>query len=288
MRRVLKWIGIIVGVLLIVIIIAAIVLYFIGRNNLNKTYKNIQVESVAIPTSDDALARGQHIVEAISICTNCHGDDLGGKGFSEPGIIVSGNAPNLTAGAGGIGAGFADEDWVRAIRHGVKPNGDAIRAMASNDYYVMSDEDLGAVIAYVKSVPPVDRDAKPMKVGLLGTIVMGSMYHLPAGQIDHEAPRPVAPEAGVTVEYGKYLVSIAACQSCHGKKLDGKSDDPFGAPNLIKVGNNWTEEQFVNTIRQGIDPKGHKLNRDYMPWDYYTRMTDDELSAIWLYLESLE
>ncbi len=288
-RRVLKWIGIIVGVLLIVIIAAAIVLYFVGRNKLNKTFKDIQVESVVIPTGDEALARGQHIAEAISICESCHGDDLGGKGFGEPAIIVTGDAPNLTAGAGGIGAEFTDEDWVRAIRHGVKPNSDAIRAMPSDDFYAMSDEDLGAVIAYVKSVPPVDRNTKLMKPGFLGTIIYGSAGSLPAEKIDHEAPRPVAPDIGVTADYGKYLVSMAGCQSCHGDKLDGHSDIPiFSAPNLINVGNKWTEEQFVNTIRVGIDPGGKKLNSDYMPWDYYTRMTDDELSAIWLYIESLE
>jgi mono/diheme cytochrome c family protein len=291
MRKVLKWLGIIVGVLLVVIILAAVVLYFVGKNNLNKSYDDIQVEAVAIPTGDEAIARGQHIAEAISLCSDCHGMDLSGKEFftDDDSMFGSGDAPNLTSGAGGVGATYTDEDWVRAIRHGVKANGDAIKLMPSDKYYTMSDEDLGAVIAYVKSVPPVDHDTKPVKMAILGTIILGNMTDLPAEKIDHEAERPVAPETGITAEYGQYLVTIGGCQDCHGDKLKGNV--PMGAPsgpNLVKVGNEWTEEQFVSAIRQGVTPDGDTLDPNDMPWDYYTRMTDDELSAIWAYISSLE
>ena len=291
MRKVLKWVGIIVGVLLVVIILAAIGLYFVGKNNLNKTYDNVQVQMVTIPTDDAALVRGEHIAVAISLCAECHGDDLGGEVFlnEDESIFGSGDAPNLTTGAGGVGADYTDEDWVRAIRHGIRPNGESLKFMPSQLYYEMSDDDLGAVIAYVKHVPPVDNDTGPVNLALLGTILMGNVMDLPAEQIDHDAARPVAPPAGVTVEYGAYLATIGSCIDCHGDNLDG--DVPMGAssgPNLVKRADEWTGEQFVSTLRQGINPDGDALDPVEMPWNYYTRMTDDELSALWLYIESLE
>jgi hypothetical protein len=102
--------------------------------------------------------------------------------------------------------------------------------------------------------------------------------------------RPAAPEIGVTVEYGEYLTHIALCRDCHGKDLTGgASMGPPPGPNLTPSGDlgAWTEQDFINTIRQGITPGGEILDRDEMPWDYYTRMTDDELRAIWLYLQTL-
>ena len=68
------------------------------------------------------------------------------------------NAPNLTRGAGGVAAGYSDDAaWVRAIRHGLNPQGRALVIMPSEVFYFLSDEDLGALVAYVKSLPPVER-----------------------------------------------------------------------------------------------------------------------------------
>jgi mono/diheme cytochrome c family protein len=286
MRKALRWIGIIVGVLLIVVIILAVVLYILGRNSLNQSFDDVQAESITVPTGSDALARGQHLAEAVSLCAECHGDDLGGKEFLDEPIFGTGDAPNLTA--DGIGAEYTTEDWVRAIRHGVKPDGDAIKLMPSQYYYYLSDADLGAIIAYIQSVPPVERDTDEISMGIIGTIVIGNMSDLPAEQIDDHSVRPDVPEEGVTAEYGEYLVNIAACKECHAEDLDG--DVPPGAPagpDLTNLGD-WSEEDFINTMRQGITPDGDQLDVDEMPWDYYTRMTDDELRAMWTYLLTLQ
>jgi len=99
------------------------------------------------------------------------------------------------------------------------------------------------------------------------------------------------PVIGVTAEYGQYLVNIAGCQTCHGAELaGGKDPDPAApsAPNLTPGGelNVWSEADFIQVLRTGITPTGRQLS-DYMPWKSFGKMSDDELRAIWLYLESL-
>lgn len=287
MRRLLKWLGIIVGLLLLVIVVAAVVLYVVGNNNLNKTY-DVSVAALAIPAGDEeALARGQHIAEAISLCAECHGDDYGGDEFFDVSVFGKVDAPNLTAGSGGIGTTYTDEDWVRTIRYGVKPDGESVLLMPSQHYYDMSDDDLAAVIAFIQSVPPVDNQVDDASLSPVGTIMFGALGETVAAQIDHDAARPAPVEAGVTVEYGEYLITIAVCKDCHGEELDGNlgMPGPPAGPDLTAL-DGWTEQDFINTMRQGIDPDGDQLDSEEMPWDYYTRMTDDELRAMWMYLET--
>lgn len=285
MRRVLKWVGIIVGVLLLIIIAAAAILYLRGNSQINKEY-DITVAALTIPTGDEeALTRGQHISEAISLCAECHGDDYSGKEFMDSPVFGAGDAPNITP--GGIVADYTAEDWIRAIRHGVKPDGTSVKFMPSQHYYEMSDTDLAALIAYLQSVPPVDSDAEELSLGPVAVILVGSgMLELPAEQIDHDGERPVAPEPGVTAEYGDYLVTIGGCMDCHGEALDG--DVPPGAPaGPALTGLDWSEQDFINTMRQGINPDGDTLDPEEMPWDSYTRMTGEELQAMWAYIETL-
>jgi len=153
LKKVLKWIGIILGGLIGLLVLAFIVLYFVGSSKANKTH-DIPVETVSIPADAEAIQRGEHLA-TIYICTSCHTKNLGGElSFAVPGML-SIPTPNLTSGVGGIGSFYTDEDWVRAIRHGVGHDGRALFIMPSNVFHSLNDEDLGAVIAYIKSVPPL-------------------------------------------------------------------------------------------------------------------------------------
>jgi hypothetical protein len=115
------------------------------------------------------------------------------------------HTPNLTSGTGGIGSSFTDADWVRAIRYGVGPNGRALFIMPAKALNSLSDEDLGAVIAYVKSLPPVDNQLPERRVATLGRLMMavGLFPPFAADQIDHSSPPPAAVAPGVTAEYGE-------------------------------------------------------------------------------------
>lgn len=293
--KILKVIGIALGSLVGLVLLFSVGMVAKTRFALNKTY-DVKVETVVIPTDAAALEHGKHL--ATVLCMECHGDDLGGVPHWNiiPGLADI-STPNLTSGRGGAGSGFSDEDWVRVLRHGVLPEGTSAFIMPANDFYYLSDKDLGDLLAYVKSVPPVDREiSEPHgKFTFLGNVLyglgaFGNLLH--ASNID-QAQRPANfPQPAVTAEYGSYLVDINGCRGCHGAQLaGGKTPDPKSplAPNLTPGGelNAWSESDFIQALRTGITLSGHELAPAFMPWKYKGRMTDAELQAIWVYLESL-
>lgn len=224
---------------------------------------------------------------------DCHGQNLAGGPFIDDPAIGRIYAANLTAGNGGI-ADFTDIDWVRAIRHGVGPDNKPLLFMPSQEFYYLSDADLGDLIAYLKSVPPVDGPEPDSSPGPLGRVLFlaGEFPLVPAELIDHDAPRPSAPSPGVTVEYGQYLA--VGCTGCHGTgfsggPIPGVPPEWPPAANLTPSGElaTWTEVDFITTMRSGVTPDGRELNSDFMPWPTISRLTDDELKALWLFLQQL-
>ena len=289
-RKVFRWFLAVLGGLLGLLVLAFIVLYTIGTVEINKKYK-VPAESISIPTDPESIQRGEHLA-TIHICTRCHTESLSGEVYFVAPGLVSIPTPNLTSGIGGVGRDYTDEDWVRAIRHGVSSDGKAFILMPSNVYYYMSDEDLGALIAYIKSLPPVDKELPGRRIEPIGRLMMalGMFPPFPAEQIDHTKPPPAEPRPGVSVAYGEYLARI--CKECHGVNLNGKPLGPPGqevpTPNLTRGGEpgSWSEREFINTLRTGTTPRG-RLLRDDMPWKYFGKMSDDELKAVWMYLQSL-
>jgi mono/diheme cytochrome c family protein len=165
--------------------------------------------------------------------------------------------------------------------------------MPSEAFVHFSDEDLSAVLAYLKQVPPVDRELEPTHLRILGRALLaaGKLPLLVANQtprIQHAG----AVARDTTPEYGRYLASIAGCHGCHGEglsggKLGGGPPDAPPASNLTPSGLvGWSEADFVRALREGIRPAGTAINEE-MPWRGLGRMTDAELRALWLYLESV-
>jgi mono/diheme cytochrome c family protein len=292
MKKALKWLGITVGVLLGLIVIVLIVFYFKGSGMLHRTY-NLPADNVTIPTDAASIERGSHFVHAI--CVECHTSDLSGKNLLTAPFGTIDSA-NLTPGKGGAGAKFTDADWVRALRHGVDDQGRGLVLMPAQEFWHFSDQDLGDIVAYVKSVPPVDKEHQDPQINVLGKILFGAGLFgqdiVPANVIAH-TQRPTAPPVGVTAQYGEYMVNVTGCHACHGAQLaGGKNGKPgsLDAPNLTPGGDlkTWSSAQFINTLHTGVAPNGHMLNPDEMPWKSVGTYTDDELSAIFLYLQSLQ
>ncbi len=293
MKQAFKWSAIALGCLAIIVGIAAVVLYGIGRSRLNQTY-DVDVAAVPINNNPETLERGKHLVEAVLACGECHGDGLRGQAFFDEPAIGTVVAANLTSGEGGIAGTYSDEDWIRTIRHGVNPSREPLLVMPAQHFQNMSAADLGAVISYLKTVPPVHSVPPATKLTPLTYILIALGQfddNIPAEYIDHDAPLPEAPTEGASYAYGEYLVSIATCRECHGKELaSGQAGpgEPIG-PNLTPSGNlgSWSQADFFRLIRTGQTPSGRQIN-DFMPWHYYRQMTDVDLEAIWLYLQSLD
>ena len=290
MRRILLWLGSLLG--LLILIVGA--LAALGSSKVNKQY-DVEPEEMAVSQDTAVLNRGQYLVSVN--CTGCHGDDLGGTPFFQDPALGTIPAPNLTSGQGGAAAVYSDADWVRAIRHGIDPDGKPLMIMPSAAFWHYSDADLAAIIAYLQSAPPVDATWEPRQLGLMGRVLVGAgaldvLDVLAAAHIDHAAPRPAAPAPAVTAAYGEYIVNTTDCRSCHGANLaGGQSSEPGAppAPSLAPDGSlaGWSAADFITTMRTGVTPMGLMLNPDFMPWEDYGRMTDDDLTALFLYLQSL-
>lgn len=122
MNRYLKWTGISLGGLLGLAIVIIVVLMLVGGARFNRTY-DIPVAAINVPTDPASVARGKHLVEAIALCQECHGDNLAGDTVIDDPVFARIVASNLTPGRGGIGGTYSDIDYVRAIRHGVAQDG---------------------------------------------------------------------------------------------------------------------------------------------------------------------
>lgn len=288
MQALLKWTGIAIGAVIGLVVLTLCAVYLVSTGRLNKRYA-LEVAPIAVPRDSAAVARGNHLAHSLVMCVDCHGEDLAGTTFIDqpPFAVVS--APNITP--AGLGQDLSDLDLVRAIRYGVAPNGRSLVIMPSAQYYYLSDADLGAIIAYLRSVPPARRDLKVTRYGPISRtlLALGKLPVLQAALIDRGAARP-APAPGVTVEYGGYLA--LPCRGCHGPGLSG-GVDPAGDPSWPPTSNltpeglgKWSQADFTRLLREGKRPVGTAVN-PAMPWRWLQNLSDDEIAALWLYLQSV-
>ncbi len=293
MKKVLKWMAIVLGALVGLALAAALALYLLGAARYAKVY-TFNDDKVTLPTDAASLARGKHLADLV--CSGCHGKDFSGveKWFYSDALGRIDSA-NLTAGEGGKGKTYSDADFVRAMRHGVNQQGQAIFMVAVPALSKLSNSDLGSIIAYLRSVPPVNHTIQPRQFSVMAYILfeLGAFGKLPVEAVDHNT-NPAMPPIGVTGEYGEYLVNISDCRTCHGAELSGGVyPDPTikaKVPNLTPGGELlvWSAQDFTTAMRSGVKPGGVKMDPELMPWTQYgAEMSDDELSAIYIYLKSL-
>lgn len=288
-----KWIiRIALGLASIIVLFIAVV-FGVSEVRVRKTYQVAAVNGLTVTQDPAQIARGKHLVTAVAKCADCHTEDLGGKVFIEPGPMGTVSASNLTTGKGGVLAGYTNAQLDAAIRHGVRKNGRGLIIMPSDEYQNLSDADVSAIIAYLRSLAPVDRELPRTKVGPVGRgLLTFGVPLIPAARIDHARKSPAsAPPVGATLAYGEYLVSVGGCRGCHGPNLVGAPGHGPGEPpsaNITPAGpiGQWTEEQFMAAMRTGLRPDGSQI-KDFMPWRSMARHTNDELRAIYMYLKTV-
>ncbi|HET7229217.1 MAG TPA: c-type cytochrome [Longimicrobium sp.] len=294
MKKWQKRTGIGLGSIVLALILGIIVVYAASEASFRRAYDDVAISPMRAATGAASIERGRHLATAIGKCVDCHGGDLGGKVFIDAGPLGTVIASNLTTGRGGVISRYSDGQLERAIRHGIDADGRALAIMPSADYSVMSDTDVQALIAYLRTVPPVDRELPSTTIRTLGRAlyVAGKLQLFPAEMMNHRAPRGAPVPAGVTVEYGQYLASIGGCRGCHGKDLAGAAEgEGPGMPpaaNLTPAGElkSWSEAQFFRAMRTGVRPNGQAI-RAPMPWALTGQSTDDELRALWMYIKSV-
>lgn len=291
MRTFLKWTVIVLAGFLALVVVLAIAMFVISNSKMNQEFE-IETAELTIPTDAESIAEGERQV-SIRGCADCHTANFGGQLFVDDQAFGKYYATNITPGEGSAVTGYTPADWDRAIRHGVNKEGKPILIMPSTDYYRISNEHTGMMIAYLQTLDPVDQSWPDSQPGPLArALVAAGQLPFPAEVIDHSIAPPEKVTAEVSAAYGTYLADT--CTGCHrpdfsgGPMVGAAPTDPPPA-NLTPAGHlaNWTEADFINTLRTGVTPEGKVLDPQYMPWPITTLMTDDELSALWLHFQSL-
>jgi cytochrome c1 len=230
-------------------------------------------------------------------CADCHGVNGAGKVFMDSQPLATFRGANITPGAGGLSPDTTPADFDAAVRHGLSRARTPLMMMKAEDFTQLSDTELAALYAHVKSLAPVDVDAatEAHNVGPLGTVLIAfdKFPAFDAFVVDHNAPRPAAPPVGPTAEYGAYLAQ--GCKGCHGAGLAG---GPLpGAPPDLPVPSNitpdatglagWTYAEFDSALREGLKRDGTKIN-EFMPVaGSLSKMTDTESQALYAHLKAL-
>lgn len=253
---------------------------------------DIPAYSVQIPSSAEAIERGRYLFSTRG-CVDCHGADGAGRAFIDDGSMRVKGA-NISPGPGSVVARYTPADWERVLRHGVKPDGRPVLIMPSEDYNRLTDADLGALVAYVRQLPPAAGGAAELVLPLPLRVLYG-LGRIPdaASMIDHKR-KPALPVAeGVTVEHGAYV--SAMCIGCHGEglsggKIPGGPPDWPPAPNLTpgegSVMPRYADAQALTAMmRRGQRPDGTAIK--VMPFDSFKNITDTDLAALHLFLQSL-
>ncbi|MGA7306097.1 MAG: cytochrome c [Rhodothermales bacterium] len=284
MKKALKIVFSVIGALLAIVVVAVFVLYLIGKSKFNDSYDYTPVIT-EVSSDSAAVARGAHVL-AIEACRECHGENLAGNVIADaPPFLIA--APNLTSGKGGIGAGYTPSDWDKAIRSGVAKDGRGLIIMPAEIYKNLSNQDAEALIAYLQQVAPVDHELPKREIRLLGYIIAATAGPLTNTSEPGHAPA-VTPEQAPTDEFGKYLATTS-CEGCHGPKLDGigapGGDPDSPPPPSLAAAAAWSLDDFMATIRTGVNPNGRELQAKYMPWKSFRNMTDVELEALHTHLQ---
>jgi mono/diheme cytochrome c family protein len=280
------------GVALLALALAGLVLAGRQMAETRRTrHIDVKVPGVAYATDASALERGRYLFMSRG-CAECHGANGGGREFVNDGKGTRIAGPNITP--GGATAAYQPADWERVVRHGVKPNGQPVFIMPSEDYNRFTDDDLAALVGFVRTLAPRPGDGRVMALPLPAMVLYGwGLIPDAAQRIDHSlAPsKPVA--QGVTVAHGAYVATM--CIGCHGNGLSGgriaggPPDWPAAAnltPGEGSVMTTYPDAQaFVAMLRSGKRPNGTAIQ--VMPFGSLRELSDIDAQAVYAFLKTV-
>jgi mono/diheme cytochrome c family protein len=303
----------VLGILLalVVVVVGALAIYVASRQNLRYPAPSV---TLAASTDSSVIERGRYVVRTVANCALCHGDMAQRDALrSGADIPLSGGfywdippgkfrVPNLTPDPETGTGRFTDAALAVALRHGIGHDGRPL--LPFMEFQGLSDEDLVAVVSYLRTQPPVSNPVPRHEFSVLGKVLKATLFATPIAATE---PPPVVSPRGATVENGKYLAEkVANCFACHtqrdpnngqliGPRFGGATDftevdDPthsWNPPNLTpdpetgRTGQ-WTEDEFVTRFRAG-----NLIPMSPMPWAKLAGMSEDDIRAIYRYLKSL-
>jgi mono/diheme cytochrome c family protein len=254
---------------------------------------DVAVAPVAMKSDAASIERGRYLFASRG-CGDCHG--AGGQGnvvVDDGGMFV--RSPDISSSPQSVVARYQDADWVRTIRHGVKPDGRPVMVMPSEEYNRLVDSDVAAIVAYARQLPPAS--GKPAEVRLpmmVKALYAAGVVRDASEKIDHTLPpsQPVA--EGVTAEHGAYVAN--GCIGCHGKRLEGGKipGAPPSWPAAAKLNPGPgsvldrypSAEPFMAMLKTGKRPDGSEVSK-VMPFVSLKEMSEVDARALYLHLRAL-
>lgn len=303
MKKILKWSGIVV-----LSIISGLSITVMARQHLKYDAPYPKIKAL---TDSVIIAKGRHIVLGPGHCVDCHSTTknvdsvlklgqepllTGGFKFDLPfGRFYTRNlTPDKTTGIGNL----TDGEIARVLRYSVKKNGESV--LPFMPFQNMSDEDLTAVVSYLRSLKPVANKVPDHQYNVLGRVIKAFLIK----PMNPTEPIQTSIKADTSAAYGKHLVmAVANCNECHTKRngigdyvgeplAGGTEFKEEGKPTLVSPNltphpsgriYNWSEQTFIKRFRTG-----RTIPYSHMPWESFGRMSDDELKAIYNYLKTLK
>ncbi|MBD5778960.1 c-type cytochrome [Pelagicoccus sp. NFK12] len=278
------------GILLLAILFVGFIAF---RFNALATQNYLSPQfTIAADVSSADIALGHRIYAVRAGCIDCHGEDASGVLIMENGPMGKIHGANLTP---YNLKDWSDEEIATAIRYGIHKSGRSLRFMPSFDYTAMSKGDIAALVAYLRTLDSVEKPLQENSYGPIARMLssFGKMpVMFPAAIIDPAAGFAEKPKEGPTAEFGRYLAS--SCVGCHGEDMAG-GPIPGGDPSWPEAGNSrlgsnpiWTKESFAHMISTGISPTTGQAIRAPMPVALLKQFNEDEVTALWEYLKTLD
>lgn len=278
MNRVAKWSAIVLVGLIVLVLLAGATVYAASEVVLRRSY-DVPLEEIAVPTDTAAIAEGRRLAIIRGCYDGCHGPGFEGQVFWDEPWIARLVAPNLTQ----VAAQHTDAELERIIRDGVRPDGTSTWGMPSASFYHLSDQDVGSIIAFLRSVPVSDGPATEVQIRMLARLgVLAGEFPPQAQTIEHGAARFGEQPRSDTVAFGQYLAATI-CTECHGLDLQGGQGG--GTPTAFMAAA-YSEEEFTRLMRTGIALGDRELDlMKEVAQGRFSHMTDDELHALHTYLK---
>lgn len=311
MKKTLKYIGFGLSAILLVIIIAVIYI--------NTALPNIELrEGFKAELTPEKIERGKYLVNSVAACFHCHSEvnfekfsgqivkgaiGKGGRHYEEkggfPGNFYSSNITSYNL------REWSDAEIYRAITSGIRKDGEPLfPLMPYYTYKYLTDEDAKSIIAYLRTLEPIEANYAKSEFSFPFSLILRTIPN---------EPEPIkSVDKTNSLEYGKYLVTIGGCESCHspqegGSKIDGMEfsggfEIPMETGGVCRAANitpdketgigSWSKEQFIQRFKfyennDSLDIKHGDFNSE-MPWTVYASMTEEDLGSIYDYLRTVK
>jgi mono/diheme cytochrome c family protein len=254
---------------------AAVVVYIVSERVARRIY-DAPGTPVSVPGDSGSIREGERLA-GIRGCRGCHGAQLAGDVFVDDPLLARVVSPNLTIAA----REYTDAELERIIRHGIRPDGRSVVVMPSGMFSVLDDADLGRIIAYVRSVPPVPGNPREVRLGPLARLMFALGKFEPAAVEVRRAAALSAsfPSGNDPMAQGAYLARTA-CTECHGFDLRGGDKPPD-----LRIAAGYSREEFIHLMRTGKALGDRELTlMSKVARGRFSHFTDSEIGALHDYL----